>query len=395
MSEPNGVTILGTAGNLDHKLENSSVAELLRFAGANTGNLIFQHAVTKLIAGNKKYVGTATLPYSDPNAFKDSKYLIFPGANHLRPGADWTNLAKFIRSRRIPLVMLGLGAQAPSGYDEHAINDIVADAQVQDLAGAIREKSVLVSVRGEFSRRVCERLDIDAYVFGCPSLLLNPDPDLGAQLANKLSLLAQNPDHIQVALTAAAPYEIMNDEQRRRLEETFFRWTIERNGLYVQQSGGDEIATLSTGEVTKNTLHTAKSVKSIIYPHGSKSRFLEHVKSRHRIFWSATKWIEELRSVDLTFGSRLHGNMAALAAGVPGIFVAHDSRTDELIETMKLPHVAADKVPENIEQIFSLVEFDAQTFDDNRQNIRKQFGAALAKIGLQIEAVPNHISSPV
>jgi polysaccharide pyruvyl transferase WcaK-like protein len=87
--------------------------------------------------------------------------------------------------------------------------------------------------------------------------------------------------------------------------------------------------------------------------------------------------------------------MAALAAGVPGIFVAHDSRTDELIETMKLPHVAADKVPENIEQIFSLVEFDAQTFDDNRQNIRKQFGAALAKIGLQIEAVPNHISSPV
>jgi hypothetical protein len=52
-----------------------------------------------------------------------------------------------------------------------------------------------------------------------------------------------------------------------------------------------------------------------------------------------TTWLRELARYDFSFGTRIHGNIAALQAGTPGYVLAHDSRTLELARYHEIPHL--------------------------------------------------------
>ena len=45
-----------------------------------------------------------------------------------------------------------------------------------------------------------------------------------------------------------------------------------------------------------------------------------------------------VRQKDLVLGYRLHGNLMALANGMPSIYFTYDSRTAEFAETFQIPH---------------------------------------------------------
>lgn len=49
-------------------------------------------------------------------------------------------------------------------------------------------------------------------------------------------------------------------------------------------------------------------------------------------------WMAELRERDFAFGTRIHGNIAALLAGTPAVVLVHDSRTLELCRYFGIPH---------------------------------------------------------
>jgi hypothetical protein len=49
-------------------------------------------------------------------------------------------------------------------------------------------------------------------------------------------------------------------------------------------------------------------------------------------------WIDELRGYDFAYGTRIHGNVAALLAGTPSVVLTHDSRTLELCRYFDIPH---------------------------------------------------------
>jgi hypothetical protein len=51
---------------------------------------------------------------------------------------------------------------------------------------------------------------------------------------------------------------------------------------------------------------------------------------------------EFIRHMDLALGFRVHGNLPALANGVPAIFVEYDQRSSELAETFSLPCLTMD-----------------------------------------------------
>ena len=59
-------------------------------------------------------------------------------------------------------------------------------------------------------------------------------------------------------------------------------------------------------------------------------------------------WISELRSYDFAYGTRIHGNIAALLAGTPSVVLVHDSRTLELSRYFELPHRMLRDVPADI-----------------------------------------------
>lgn len=90
-----------------------------------------------------------------------------------------------------------------------------------------------------------------------------------------------------------------------------------------------------------------------------------------RFFCNVPKWMEFLNDSDLTFGSRLHGNIAAVLAGTPALLVTKDSRTRELAEYHHLNAIHESKLNEKLtlqelveQQDFSQIEkYQKQNFD--------------------------------
>ena len=108
---------------------------------------------------------------------------------------------------------------------------------------------------------------------------------------------------------------------------------------------------------------------------------------RHgQAFFDAAVWMEHYRRFDFVVGTRIHGVMLALQAGVPALCIAHDSRTLELCETMKVPHVLARDHPQGLaeDQLWPLFHFDGVEFDANRRRLCARYVAFLEGNGLQV-----------
>jgi hypothetical protein len=77
-----------------------------------------------------------------------------------------------------------------------------------------------------------------------------------------------------------------------------------------------------------------------------------------RLFVDPWPWIDYMRDVDFTFGTRIHGNIAALLAGSPSYVFAHDTRTLELARYFQIPHRAMADVPATIDAAELYAEAD-------------------------------------
>ena len=86
-----------------------------------------------------------------------------------------------------------------------------------------------------------------------------------------------------------------------------------------------------------------------------------------------------MRRFDFVVGSRIHGTLIGLQAGVPSLCIVHDSRTLELCQTMKVPHVLAASLGSSMTkaQLLSRFKFDADEFDCNRRALARKYIAFL------------------
>lgn len=377
------VYILGTPGFIRNP-EGRPMVELLELTGANTGNLMFQAAVAGIIGGEKRFIGKANVSYSEAGGCGNGSYLVFPAANHLRAGIDWSGLCGFFEKSRVPLVIIGLGAQADSTADPRKTAEVLrGDASVMRLVNVLRDKAAWISVRGAFTAEVCGLLGMpEVEVLGCPSLMINPHADAGKRIGAKLAA-AVKMRRPALALAAATPFDIRNTPVTG-IERILFRHAREANGLYVQQAGKEAVA-LSLAELGHLTASDLLSIRDIVAPGAVLDDFIHYFRERGRFFTSAEQWIREMGFIDFCFGTRLHGNMAAVAAGVPGCVISHDSRTDELAEQMMLPRLGAADVTKckKLRDLISRTRFDPAAFDRSRREKAAGYTAAFRKLGLE------------
>ncbi|MEM1434660.1 MAG: hypothetical protein AAGG11_11435, partial [Pseudomonadota bacterium] len=161
------VVVLGSTGRILNR-HSVDATEKLNLLGQNSGNLVFQYAANGLFAGPIVNVARSELPYRKFSTIPDVGALVFPAANHIRLGADWTSLSGFLRRSRVPLIVLGLGAQAPDLDGRlDVIDQLRADATLMDFIAALREKAAFISVRGHYTQTVCQALGLrDVEVLG-------------------------------------------------------------------------------------------------------------------------------------------------------------------------------------------------------------------------------------
>jgi hypothetical protein len=377
------VYILGTNGKVENP-EKYSIEELLKIVGLNTGNLMFQYAVAKLIGGPKNFIGLTGIPYNDAAGCRDGSYLVFPAANHLRTGADWSGLCGFFENSKVPLIVLGLGAQADSTADPIATAEALkADASAMRLVKVLRDKAAWITVRGEFTAKVCQLLNLkNVDILGCPSLMLNPHEDAGKRIAWKLQQ-AKKREIPRMAVTAAGPWDIKGSE-KENLEKKLFQLVLKTSGLYVQQSGGEAALAFAMLKFDKLPLSALLSFRQILDPKISLDDMVSFANAKARIYFDAGKWISVMESFDICIGTRLHGNMAAIAAGTPGCVISHDSRTDELATELALPRLGASSLLEitDMSNLLEAISFNPEQFDRARAEKRAVYISKLGALGI-------------
>ena len=258
------------------------------------------------------------------------------------------------------------------------------------MADIFRERAVLITVRGAYSMRVCAALGLERVeMLGCPSALLNPDPELGRALAAKLRILANGGCAAKLGVTAAAPFEIIDHAPRKALERKLIALMAASRGLYVQQSGGLTAMRFARGELEKIGEGELASIYALLGNEVQPPRFWNLMGKASRFYFSAPKWIGDMRGLDLVVGTRLHGAMAAIAAGTPGVVIAHDSRTSELVDFMRLPNLSMEEATtaETISELARRVAFDGAAFDRRRNRTARRLRDLLGDIGVNA-AIP-------
>lgn len=300
----------------------------------NTGNLLFSDAVQRMLSvDGAEFTANRYRTGPDDADRINEEYDLFvvPLANAFRPTfmRHLRTLTATIRRLDIPVVVFGVGAQADMDYGTGALSAI--DDDVRDFVSAVLDRSASIGVRGEFTESYLNRLGFkDVDVIGCPSMFWHGD-----RLPVEKSSPALEPD---AALALNISFDSANIPGSE-IRDGSGGSAIERIAaqahraypdlVYVAQELKD-LEVLFWGDVTEAAGTSAPGPLQRAHPLFQDDKV--------RLYYDTPRWLEALRDRDFAFGTRIHGNIAALLAGTPAMVLCHDSRTLELCRYFDIPH---------------------------------------------------------
>lgn len=294
---------------------------------SNTGNFLFQHAVWESLAvDGSELIANSTLSErrmaktADIAAVNEKfDHFVVPFANAFRPDfvKQLDRLSSMIEKLSIPVSVVGVGAQAPADMNLEELEPV--REATRRFVSAVLDRSPSIGVRGEFTRRFLKDLgfgDEHVDVIGCPSLFRR-GPDFRVEKRQ-----TQMPADARLALnltpevSGIGKFSLDQASSHPRL-------------TYIAQDGHD-LRLLLWGVARPNVSDPDAPVH-IDHP--------LYRDGRMRMFVDQWTWFEFLAEHDFAYGTRFHGNVAALMAGTPAMLLAHDSRTLELAEYHQMPHL--------------------------------------------------------
>lgn len=319
-----------------------------RFAatGRNTGNQVIAYGLLKTLCFDAASWSDGRTPEQVGEEFDA---VVIPAANFLFPKFDFSSVAEFVERTRLPCVMVGVGAQSNS-YDA----DIPLKPGTRRLMHVVAERSALIGARGPFTAEVLARLGIkNVQVTGCPSYYMRARPELA---------IAKPPLPRAPRLAASFSRDVIqhsfNPEMTRAAILALAREAIARDATYVIQT---ELPELKLAELagTPAAEEALKEAMRFFRDTGDPRAARKWLQRRVRAYWDVKAWIDDMGRHDFSFGLRFHGNMAAIQAGRPALFITHDSRTAEMCGFLGLPHVRVDEITDfSTEALYDLVDVD-------------------------------------
>ncbi len=290
--------------------------------GTNSGNLIFSTAAVRMLTTSRTSVATDIFNAKQADAsWINERYdhFVIPLANAFRP--DFSDhleqMSACIEQLKIPVTVFGVGAQAMGEGDPAELAPLAS--RVRRFVGAVLNRSASIGVRGEFTANYLKSLGFGSSlveIIGCPSMFLTDGvtrvPTQAPELAPQSRVAINLTPHINGVREMA--------ERHRKAY---------RNIRYVAQDSRDlRIFLQRSWDTPQEDLDGAPiTPRDPILSPDTTAFYLD-----------PRTWIEELTRVDVAFGTRIHGNIAALLAGRPAFVLAHDSRTLELARYFEIPY---------------------------------------------------------
>ncbi|MDP9141833.1 MAG: polysaccharide pyruvyl transferase family protein [Pseudomonadota bacterium] len=353
--------------------DRDSAELILSRTGRNTGNLLFITALHRVIKHNKF---SASMRFERKLIRAEHDGLVIPAANWLSSSSDWANLAKLIEASKMPCVMVGLGAQS---HSKGAIPKLT-DGTLR-LLKIVSERSHSISVRGVFSAEVLAHYGItNVAVTGCPSLLWHVDRpayvDPGQVLGERVSVCATRED------TLAS----LADKGDRNQVSLYLTRMARRKGYdFIAQTERHDI---NVGRGTFSDLDSEREALAYVkaaYADTDESSIRAYLSSHLKVFCDVPEWLAYLQGRELVLGTRLHGVIAGLLAGIPGALVMHDARTLEMAENLAIPGIMANKLIAermNVRTIYEAADYSA--FNARMIEYFRQFRAFFNSNGVEV-----------
>ena len=232
-----------------------------------------------------------------------------------------------LKRLRIPIIAFGIGAQAP------ATGKLQLPRPAREVLDCIAERSVSLGVRGTYTADVLWECGIrNARIIGCPTLFRNNNPGLRIDLP-------------PLERVGSVGYTLRREVGHDYAQDVARYLELQRNTI-LDLSRRFKLHVMAQGEVEE---------KKVLWgDRGMREGAIEQLRSqnwlrgegdpmealyRDRLFYAdlVAEFEAFVRHKDLVLGYRLHGNLLALANGIPSIYFTYDTRTVEFCETFQIP----------------------------------------------------------
>lgn len=323
-----------------------SVEQKVIKCGSNTGNLVWAEMVSR------------TIGYDEKKRI-DEIYEI-EAANYILPMANQINVkdsniekyAGILTGKKNKITVVGLGAQLTEELDTP--RKLVA-ALPEIRKNALKELSLhceMMGLRGYITAECLDLLGIHNHkVIGCPSFYSSGinGPEIGKASSEK------------ICFNWGA-----QDEKQEQYLKNMLRLKGKEGYALIMQAMSDfpKVLFEDAGLLERHVKRAFPDVDI------SADELFAYIKRVGHMFFDVDTWLDFLKKEKFTMatGCRFHGNMVAFLAGIPSLWVVHDSRTRELTEVLKLPSIdigQTRKVTE-VEQLCEYCEYDKAFYDNYR-----------------------------
>lgn len=340
-------------------------------SGHNFGNTLIGNGVVSVLRGYE-YLRISQLA-SPQEANEKCSHIVIPAANFLWKGFDFGEMADFIEATTLPVTIVGLGAQT---HDRSMISEI--HPNTLRLVKIIAERSPSLGVRGYYTAEVLAANGImNVEVLGCPSLYTKGSPPkyINNNSTASVADLAVNFSR-RVSGHSFAP------EALRKIENALLKIAVENQLPFIAQDELEELA-LAAGVGTDVG---RKSITSY-FNETTDSVVTDYFTKKTNYFCTINDWSDFMVTRSGCIGSRLHGNIMALINGVPGLTIAHDSRTIEMCALTGAPYlhvkqyIEASVKPQDLINKFR--EADYSIFISNMRILFDRYKEFLTRHGLR------------
>jgi hypothetical protein len=297
----------------------------------NIGDAFVYDSSLKLLNFDKLGV----LPIAEPDMSvvdrmrEEYDYVFLRGSNYINEQMNWRQTQAVLRRLRLPVIAFGIGAQAP------VKGSMQLSEESKTIFHMIADSTPSLGVRGAYSAQVLWDIGVrNVRIVGCPTAFRRNDPDLAITLPPLDAV-----KDVGVTLRREVSSEYAQDIDR---------YLSVHRDLIKSMSARFNTVLMAQGEVEEKKLvfGTPEQKEEAMVALHADPAVAEHYLDRdvedlyrRQLFYSdvVSDYETLVRQQDLVLGYRLHGNLMALANGVPSIYFTYDSRTVEFAETFQIP----------------------------------------------------------
>ena len=341
--------------------------------GANTGNILFTHAIQTYLMNAGADHDVTFLSRTVPLEVDWTPYshCVVNVANWLGVGTEdlLLKLADDFKAAPVPIFVIGLGVQVHKGGDPSFVREIRDEASA--FIDSVLRTGGAFGLRGDFTAACFDELGFaDSYtVTGCPSVY-----QLGATPPVRTDKVSR--DNFRPALNGT----------RQMHDAILLKKARDFDAPFICQDSFARIA-LSPQSMTNAARRALLKMSS--------EALALILDDRLHAFLNLGDWVRFLhdRSINYVYGGRVHGSIAAIMAGIPAKMVVGDCRTHEIADYFGIPACKNEAFPTDGDLYEEYVSTDYREFLRNFPRRLRNFEAFLSCTGLPMTTVPK--SEPV